>query len=104
VQASYQLQKDFSLMTRYERFYANKDDRNGAKLSQSTGGLVPSYFAFHHDTMIGLSYDFSSDSRVSAEYHWMEGGARLSPIVQPNPIANDSKNWQVWAIQFMYWF
>lgn len=104
VQASYQLQKDFSLMTRYERFYANKDDRNGAKLSQSTGGLVPSYFGFHHDTMIGLSYDFSSNFRVNAEYHWMEGGARLSPIVQPNPIANDSKNWQVWAIQFMYWF
>lgn len=104
VQASYKLEKDFSVMVRHERFYASKDDKNGTELAESSGGLIPAYFAFHNDTMIGLSYDFSGDFRVNAEYHWMEGAARLSPIVQPNPIANSSKNWQVWAIQFMYWF
>lgn len=104
VQASYQLKKDLSFMARHERFYANKDDKNGSKLEQATGGLVPAYFGFHNDTVIGLSYDFASNFRVNAEYHWMEGGARLSPIVQPDPIANNSKYWQVWAIQFMYWF
>ena len=91
-------------MLRNERFYANKDDKNGSKLAASSGGLIPSYFGFHNDTMIGLSYDFSSNLRLNAEYHWMEGGARLSPIVQPDPIANASKDWQVWAIQLMYWF
>ena len=59
VQASYKLEKDFSLMTRHEQFYANKDDKNGSKLAQSTGGLLPAYFGFHNDTMIGLSYDLS---------------------------------------------
>ena len=54
--------------------------------------------------MLGMSYDFTNNFRVNAEYHWVEGTARLSPIVQPDPIANNSKNWQVWAIQFMYWF
>jgi len=104
VQASYKLKKDFSLLTRHEQFYANKDDKNGSKLSQSTGGLLPAYFGFHNDTMIGLSYDLSSNSRINAEYHWMEGGARLSPITQPDPVANANKYWQVWAVQFMYWF
>jgi len=104
LQASYKLDKNLSILTRYEKYYANKDDKNGSKLAQSTGGLVPSYFGFHNDTLIGLSYDFSSNFRVNAEYHWMQGGARLSPVVQPNPIANANKNWQVWAIQFMYWF
>lgn len=104
LQTSYQLTKDLSVMLRNERFYANKDDKNGSKLAASSGGLIPSYFGFHNDTMIGLSYDFSSNLRLNAEYHWMEGGARLSPIVQPNPIANASKDWQVWAIQLMYWF
>jgi hypothetical protein len=104
LQASYQVTKAFTVLTRHEMFYANKDDKNGTKLAKSTGGLVPSYFGFHNDNMLGLSYDFSSNFRINAEYHWMEGGARLSPIVQPDPIANDSKNWQVWAIQFMYWF
>ena len=104
VQASYKLQKDLSLMVRNEHFYANKEDKNGHKLEQSSGGLIPSYFGFHNDTMLGLSYDFTNNSRVNAEFHWMQGGARLSPVVQPDPIANDSKNWRVWAIQFMYWF
>ncbi|ASP48207.1 hypothetical protein [Cognaticolwellia beringensis] len=104
IQASYNLESNLSVITRHERFYANKDDKNGSKLAQNSGGLIPAYFGFHNDNMIALSYDFSSNLRVNVEYHWMQGGARLSPIVQPDPIANDSKNWQVWAIQLMYWF
>lgn len=104
IQASYQVDSNTSLQIRSERFYANKNDKNGHELAQSTGGLVPSYFGFHNDIMFGLSYDFSSNFRMNAEYHWVKGAARLSPIVQPDPIANDSKNWQMWAIQFMYWF
>lgn len=104
IQGSYNLDDNLSFTTRYEKFYANKDDKNGNELAESSGGLIPSYFGFHNDIMIGLSYDFSNNFRVNAEYHWMEGGARLSPIIQPDPIANDSKNWQVWAVQFVYWF
>ena len=104
VQASYKVEKDLSVMLRHERFYVNKDDKNGSELEQNSGGLIPAYFGFHNDTMIGLSYDFSNNFRVNAEYHWMQGAARLSPVILPDPIANDSKNWQVWAIQLMYWF
>jgi hypothetical protein len=103
-QVSYKLKKDLSVMLRNERFYRNKNDKNGSELERNSAGMVPAYFGFHNDTMIGLSYDIKSNFRINAEYHWMQGGARLSPIVQPDPIANDSKNWQVWAIQFMYWF
>lgn len=103
-QASYQLQKELSVLFRTERFYSNKDDKNGSQLAQNSGGLIPAYFGYHNDTMIGLTYDVANNFRINAEYHWMQGGARLSPVVQPDPIANDSKNWQVWAIQFMYWF
>ncbi|AWB56550.1 hypothetical protein [Colwellia sp. Arc7-D] len=104
VQARYQVEKDLSVMLRHERFYVNKDDKNGSELAKNTGGVIPAYFGFHNDTMIGLSYDFSDNFRMNAEYHWMKGAARLSPVILPDPIANDSKNWQVWAIQFMYWF
>ena len=104
VQTRYQLDNNLSFTARHERFYNNKDDKNGTKLEQSTGGLVPAYFGYHNDTMLGLSYDLSSNVRVSAEHHWMQGGARLSPITQPDPVANNSEYWQVWAVQLMYWF
>lgn len=104
VQGRYKLHENMTLIARHERFYANKDDKDGKKLEQNTGGMVPSYFGFHNNTVIGFSYDISDNFRVNAEHHWVEGAARLSPIVQPNPIANNSENWQVWAIQFMYWF
>ncbi|WP_139175533.1 hypothetical protein [Colwellia chukchiensis] len=104
LQTRYQLTDKLSILARHERFYADKDDKNGSKLKQKSGGRIPSYFAFHHDNMLGISYDLGSNFRLNAEYHWMQGGARLSPIVQPDPIANAQKNWQVWAIQLMYWF
>lgn len=103
LQARYQLNEDLALISRTENFYNNKDDKNGTKLAQNSFGLIPAYFGYHQDNMLGLSYNFTSNFRVNAEYHWMEGAARLSPVVQPNPIANNSKNWQVWAIQFVYW-
>lgn len=104
IQASYKLSNNLSLMARHERFYLNKDDKNGSKLEQNSRGSIPSYFAFHNDMVIGLSYDVLSNFRINAEYHWMQGAGRLAPIVQPNPIANGNKNWQVWALQMMYWF
>jgi hypothetical protein len=53
--------------------------------------------------MVGLSYDIADNFRVNAEYHWMEGAARLNPIVLPNPQMNE-EHWKVWAVQMMYWF
>lgn len=104
VQTRYKLTEYTRFLVRHEKFYANKDDKDGSKLEQNTGGLVPAYFGYHQSNVFGLSYDVTTNFRINAEYHWMQGAARLSPIVQPDPIANNSKNWQVWAIQFMYWF
>ncbi len=104
VQSRYKVNKRLTLLARYERFYNDKKDKNGRKLEEESGGLIPAYFAYHRDATIGLSYDFSSDLRLRLEYHWFQGTARLTPVVLPNPQMNDSKNWQLWAIQLMYWF
>jgi len=103
-QSRYKVNEKLTLLARYERFYNNKDDKNGDNLEESTGGLVPDYFGYHRDTTIGLSYDLSSDLRLRFEYHWLQGAGRLTPAVLPNPQVNDSKNWQLWAVQLMYWF
>jgi hypothetical protein len=104
LQSRYKINKKLTLLTRYERFYLDKDDKNGKKLEESTGGLVPAYFGYHRDATVGLSYDFSSDISLRLEYHWFQGTGRLTPVVLPNAQVNDSKNWQLWAAQLMYWF
>lgn len=102
LQTRYKLNDDLTLLARYENFYSDRDDKNGEKLEEETG--VPAYFGYHRDTTVGMSYDFSSNLRLRFEYHWFQGAGRLTPVVLPNPIVNNSKDWQLWALQLMYWF
>ncbi|MDX2367106.1 MAG: hypothetical protein QNK36_01655 [Colwellia sp.] len=104
VQSRYKVNNELNLLLRYERFYANKDDKNGHNLESNSQGLVPSYFGYQHDATIGFSYDLAANFRMQFEYHYINGTARLTPVVLPDPQINDSKNWQLWAVQLMYWF
>lgn len=104
LQSRYQVNNELTLLARYEYFYNDKNDKEGKKLEQETGGLVPAYFGYHRDTTVGLSYDFSSNLRLRLEYHWFQGTGRLTPVVLPNPRINNNEYWQLWAAQLMYWF
>jgi len=104
LQSRYKITQELTLLARYEDFYLDKNDKDGKNLEQITGGRVPYYFAFHKDTTIGLNYDFTSNFSMRAEYHWVNGAGRLTPVVVPNTEINDSEDWQMWAIQLMYWF
>lgn len=104
LESRYKVNKKLTLLARYERFYNDKNDKNGEKLEEETGGLVPAYFAYHRDTTVGMSYDFTSSFSLRLEYHWLQGAGRLTPVVLPNSKVNDSKNWHLWAVQLMYWF
>lgn len=104
LQTRYKLTQKITLLARYEDFYLNKDDKDGRKLEENSGGLIPYYFGFHKDTTVGLNYDITSNFSARVEYHWVKGAAKLTPVVLPNPAINDSENWDMWAIQLMYWF
>ncbi|HCM47205.1 MAG TPA: hypothetical protein DIS98_06785 [Colwellia sp.] len=103
-QIRYKLTSDLTVLARYENFYLDKEDKDGYKLEQSTGGAVPYYFGFHKDITIGINYDITSDFSVRMEYHWVNGAGRLTPVVMPNTLINDSEDWRMWAVQLMYWF
>jgi hypothetical protein len=102
-QSRYKVDQQLTLIARYEKFYADKNDKKGHKLEQRTYGVVPNYFGFQNDAMLGFSYNFSENLRVNAEHHWVEGAARMNPIVLPNPKIN-KEHWNMWAVQLMYWF
>lgn len=103
-QSRYKIDNKFTLLARYEKFYADKNDKNGQELEESTGGLVPSYFGYQHDITFGLSYDIAQTFRLQFEFHHFQGTARLTPVVFPNLELNDNENWSLWAVQLMYWF
>jgi hypothetical protein len=102
VQSRYKLTQQLTLLARYEAFYLDKSDKDGKKLERSTG--IPAYFGFHKDTTIGLNYDITSNFSTRLEYHWVNGASKLTPVVIPNVIINDSEDWQMWALELMYWF
>jgi len=102
LQSRYKVTDKMTLLARYEDFYLNKDDKDGKLLEQTTG--TPYYFGFHKDITLGLNYDITSNFSARMEYHWVKGAGRLTPIVVPNTQINDSEDWQMWAVQLMYWF
>lgn len=104
IQAEYQVNSDLKLLTRYERFYGNKDDKNGKKWEKASYGTIPHYFGYQNDAVLGLSYNLGTNLQLQLEHHWVKGTARLLPVVIPNPIMNDQEHWQISAMQLMYWF
>lgn len=104
VQANYQLNKDIKFLVKYERYFANKRDKNGALLQQASFGTVPRYFAYQHDVTLGLSYSLADHFVIQLEHHWYDGTARLMPLFTPNPAVNNKAKWQLSALQFIYWF
>lgn len=104
IQGRYFIHPDVTLLVRFDTFDANRDDRNGIKYQQNSGGTIPNYFAYRDQLTLGASWDFSTNWRVRAEYHKIDGRARLAPVFIPDTVTNDSQYWDIWALQIIYWF
>ena len=103
-QLEYLYDSDVKIMARAEHYYANKDDKSGRKLEQATNGLLPRHFGYQHEFVVGMTIDLATNLQVQLEHHWLKGTARLTPVVSPDPTANDEEYWQLAAMQFVYWF
>lgn len=106
IQTEYKMSPNAQVMFRYERYFANKNDKSGNELAALTLGMTPAYFGFQHDNTIGFSYDFDCQCNISLqlEHHWVKGTARLTPLIIPDPVANPNEHWQLTAVQLTHWF
>ncbi len=104
VQGEYQLNENIKLLTRYEHYYGNKDDKHGVQLEKNSFGYVPHYFGYQHDSVLGVTYHLSTNMQIQLEHHWVKGTARLTPVVFPDPTVNYNKYWHISALQFITWF
>lgn len=104
VQGQYDITPKLQFLARYEHYYANKDDKHGRQLELDSMGTVPNYFGYQYDTTLGLKYRLADKVELQFEHHWIQGTARLTPVLIPEPRVNKEEYWQIWALQLMYWF
>ena len=100
----YHWSADLRLFGTLDYAVVDKDDRQGKKLQQETGGAIPAYFGYQHALTFGGSIDFNQHWRLDAEMHWVKGTGRLAPVIQPDVNANPHEYWQIMAVQLMYRF
>ena len=116
VQLQFKPNKQWQVLTRYERFFADRDDKSGQGLELDSARLItvlpyqlnydkiPHYYAYQHDFTLGLDYQLSHQLKLQIEHHWIQGTARLTPLFSPDPVSNNREHWQVSAVQLTYWF
>lgn len=104
VQARYFLSKQWTLLARLDIYDRDRKVRNGENIETLSQGLVPAYFGLMDQATLGLTWKFASNMQIQAEYHKTKGTGRLAPIFTPDTVLNNSKYWDMWAVQFMYWF
>ncbi|WP_339725778.1 TonB-dependent receptor [uncultured Paraglaciecola sp.] len=104
LQARYFLSNELTLLGRLDIYDRDRQDRNGKNVETLSQGLVPGYFGLMDQATAGVTWKFAKNLQIQAEYHKVKGTGRLAPIFTPNTILNDSKYWDMWAVQLMYWF
>jgi len=103
LQGSYLLRDNLEWVVRYAEGFADKDDRDGRKMSASTGGLVPAYNFYQKDWMVGLRWDVTPNFMLRAEYQWNDGVGNLSRRENPVPSAT-VKDWDMFSLLASYRF
>ena len=104
LQARYFLSNQLTLLARLDIYDRDREDRNGKNIETMSQGLVPGYFGLMDQATAGVTWKFSENIQIQGEYHRVKGTGRLAPIFTPSVVLNDSKYWDMWAVQLMYWF
>ncbi len=100
-QGMYRVSAKWEAFVRYDVFYANRDDRDGAKTEALFG--IPSRNLFAKDWTIGARYYVTPAFMVAAEYHHVYGAGWLPRQDNPDLSATDKK-WGLFALLVSYRF
>jgi len=104
LQARYFVSNQLTVLARLDIYDRDRQDREGKNLEVASLGLVPGYFGLMDQATAGVTWKFTKNIQIQAEYHRVKGTGRLAPVFTPNPILNNNKYWDMWAVQLMYWF
>ncbi|HET7831826.1 MAG TPA: porin [Gallionella sp.] len=101
LQGAYRFLPGWEALLRYDVLYNDKKDKSGTTYA-GLGGL-PRYNNFAKDKTVGLAWNVRRDTKIRAEYHWVNGTAYLSGRENLNA-QNTRQYWEMFALQASYSF
>ena len=101
LQAMYRISPKWETLLRYDVYYGDREDRDGAKFEALTG--IPGHNIYAKDWTIGARYYVTPAVMVAAEYHHVYGTGWLPSQDNPDLNATDKK-WDLFALLVSYRF
>jgi hypothetical protein len=101
LQAEYRVSPKWTLMTRMDSFYQNRNDRGGHQFAAQNPG-ADRRSQFSHDFTMGINWRPSERWGVWAEHHWINGTATLQALENPPPVRD--RRWRMLMLMAGYRF
>ena len=109
-QFRYQLTQKLEGLFRYEAYFANKHDRDGAKWSsQSAARQGKEHYQFSKDWVIGATYNFNDNFTLKSELHLFDGSHLNYAAIYTGATENDinqglDRYWNMFLVELTYSF
>jgi hypothetical protein len=101
LQAEYRINPQWTVMTRMDSVYRNRNDRSGRKFAAANPG-IDRRSQLGHDFTIGVNWRPDEHWGVWAEHHWINGTASLQALENPPPVRE--QRWSMLMLMAGYKF
>lgn len=102
LQGTYQFTSYLEGLVRYDRYIADRNDRNGKKMARKYN--VANYSRFAKDWTVGLRLKPYDGVLISAEYHRINGTGWTSPLENKASSLPMSQYWDLYSLMISYNF
>jgi hypothetical protein len=101
LQAEYRVSPQWTVMTRMDTFYRNRNDRSAREFAAANPG-ADRRSQVSHDFTIGINWRPDEHWGVWAEHHWINGTATLQALENPPPVRD--QRWSMFMLMAGYKF
>lgn len=101
LQAEYRLNQQWTLMTRMDSFFRDRNDRSGREFAAANPG-ADRRSQVSHDFTIGVNWRPDEHWGVWVEHHWINGTATLQALENPPPVPD--QRWSMFMLMAGYKF
>ena len=102
IQFRYLLNDELTLLTRYDVFFRDRDERYGS--DKLTAQQLPGHTVYSKDFTTALKWQINERWVANLEAHLVEGTAYISPWVRVGSTLENEKYWEMLSLEVSYSF